>query len=128
MMTDIPDNLDQVLLFSHRIMFDPDAEKPHQVYNHGELDVINGFKEQYMSATSSGLRKQIAQVQMFPALFNYWKKNGKVFVNENLRIKSFVGSLLLVLHKFKFDIYLIRNSQLGYETHGELERVRRSRN
>jgi hypothetical protein len=89
-MTDIYDNLDQELLFSHRITFDPNAEKPHQVYNQGELDVINGFKEQYMSATSSGLRKQIAQVEMFPALFNHWKKNGKVFENQDIRIKSFV--------------------------------------
>jgi hypothetical protein len=124
--TDIPEDLELGNLFSYRILFDPDAEKPHEVYNQGELEVINRFKEQYMSANSSGLRKQIAQVEMFPALFNYWKGKGEVYEYKELRIKSNVGALFLFLPKF--NIYLVRNSSLGYETHGELERVRRSRN
>ena len=92
MTTDITDNLvdnlDIPLLFSSRITFDPDKENPHQVYNKGELEVINKFKLQYMAALSSGQRKMIAQTQMFPKLFNYWKGKGIIYDDKELRIKS----------------------------------------
>lgn len=94
MSTDITDNLvdtddlDLPLLFSSRITFNPDEVNPRQVYNKGELEVINKFKDQYMAAPSPGQRKIIAQTQMFPMLFNYWKGKGIIYQNKDLRIKS----------------------------------------
>jgi hypothetical protein len=93
--TDLPDNLDFNILFQHRITINPDVEKRHEVYNEGELGIINGFKDLYLSANSAGLRKQIAQVQMFPALFNYWKKIGEIYKNHEITIKSNVRAYML---------------------------------
>jgi hypothetical protein len=93
--TDLPDNLDIDILFQHRIRLNPDVENCREVYNEGELGIINGFKDLYLSANSAGLRKQIAQVQMFPALFNYWKKKGEIYKNHEITIKSNVRAYML---------------------------------
>jgi hypothetical protein len=125
-MTDITHNLDLPLLFSSRIILNPDVENSHKVYNDGELEVINSFKDQYMAALSSAQRKHIAQVEMFPKLFNYWKEQGFVYESIDLRIKSNVSSSLIFI-SFFCQIF-IRNSLHGCEIHGDPEMVLNKKN
>ena len=61
----------------------------HRVYSVEEI--INKFKDKYMTATSSTERKNCAQLEMFPKLFNYWKDNGKIYDQEQTKIKSNVS-------------------------------------
>ena len=57
------------------------------VYNKQECAVIDKFKDKYLEATTSSMRKTIAQLEIFPALFNYWKGIGKVYDNKKTRMK-----------------------------------------
>ena len=59
-----------------------------RVYNKQERAVINKFKDKYLEATTSSLRKTITQLEIFPALFNYWKGICKVYDNKKTRMKS----------------------------------------
>lgn len=63
----------------------------HRVYSVEELKIINKFKDKYMAATSSTERKNCAQLEMFPKLFNYWKDNGKIYDQDQTKIKSNVS-------------------------------------
>lgn len=47
-----------------------------QAYNEGERLVIDKFKEEYMKSTTPTERKTIAQVKIFPAIFEYWSSIG----------------------------------------------------
>jgi hypothetical protein len=47
-----------------------------RAYNEDERLVINKFKEDYMKSTSPAERKTIAQVKIFPAIFEYWSSIG----------------------------------------------------
>jgi len=62
----------------------------HRVYSAEERKVIDKFKDKYMAASSASHRKNIAQLEMFPALFNYWKAEGKVYDRQETRAKSIV--------------------------------------
>lgn len=75
----------------------------HRVYSLEELKIINKFKDKYMAATSSTERKNCAQLEMFPKLFNYWKDNGKIYDQDQTKIKSNVSWYYFVLH-FNFII------------------------
>ena len=59
-----------------------------RVYNKQERAVIDKFKDKYLEATTSSMRKTIAQLEIFPALFNYWKGIGKIYDNKKTRMKS----------------------------------------
>ena len=77
-----------------------------RVYNKQERAAINLFKEKYMEATTSGARKTIAQLDIFPSLFNYWKSIGKVYDAKKTRMKSNVCLILI----FQIDIYIYTGS------------------
>lgn len=62
------------------------------VYNEAELAVIDVFKPKYFEATSPSARKTIAKLDIFPVLFNYWKRIGKIYNKKELRMKSEVCS------------------------------------
>ena len=66
--------------------------KQHRIYDEQERAAIDVFKSKYLEATTSACRKTIAQLDIFPALFNYWKSKGLVYANEDLKVKSNVGS------------------------------------
>jgi hypothetical protein len=72
----------------------------HRVYSEEEHNVIIKFKDKYKAATSATERKNIARLEMFPALFNYWKGIGKIYDEENLRVKSNVCSLKISFRYF----------------------------
>ena len=59
-----------------------------RVYNIQEHAVIDKFKDKYLEAMTSSMRKTIAQLEIFPALFNYWKGIGKIYDNKKTRMKS----------------------------------------
>jgi hypothetical protein len=61
-----------------------------RVYNEQERAAIDVFKDQYMEATSPGGRKTIAQVHVFPALFNYWASIGTVIDEKQKELRSLV--------------------------------------
>jgi hypothetical protein len=62
-----------------------------RVYNEDERSAIDVFKEKYLEATTSAGRKSIAQLHIFPALFNHWKSKGRVFNDEDIQMKSNVS-------------------------------------
>ena len=89
MSTDIPDN-------------------QHRVYNEQERASIDVFKNKYMEATTAAARKSIAQLEIFPALFNYWKSIGKVFSTEEIKMRSNVGGYWRFQSNFIYFHYSIR--------------------
>ena len=73
-------------------------ELGHRVYNEQERAAIDVFKTTYMESTSPAGRRAIAQLNIFPALFNHWKSSGKVYNKKETRMKSDV-----CLHIFIID-------------------------
>jgi hypothetical protein len=69
-----------------------DKGTSHRVYSKEEHQVIDQYKDKYLAANSSTERKNIAQLEMFPDLFNYWKSQGIVYDNEKTRTKANVCS------------------------------------
>jgi hypothetical protein len=63
------------------------------VYNQEERTVINQFKSQYMEASSPAARKDIAQMQIFPSLFNYWARIGETIDPDEHKLRSNVCSI-----------------------------------
>lgn len=59
-------------------------ENVTRVYTKEERNIINSFKDKYMAATSPSERRTIAQLEMLPKLFNYWKDRGITY-NTKLR-------------------------------------------
>jgi len=99
-MTDIPQNL---LPFTD-ITDNPEEDNPNSVYSKGERKVIDKYKDAYMAATSSAERRAIAQLQMFPDLFNYWMAKGKIYDKKETRTKSNVHSLSNPLSKYFLEL------------------------
>jgi hypothetical protein len=64
------------------------APNRKRVYDKHERAVIDVFKDKYFEAKTSTSRKVIAQLDIFPALFNYWKSIGKVYGKKQTRMKS----------------------------------------
>lgn len=62
-----------------------------RVYNAQERSAIDPFKTQYLEATSPAARKTIAQVHIFPALFNYWSSIVEVFDDEKMYLRATVS-------------------------------------
>jgi hypothetical protein len=60
----------------------------HRVYDEHERAAIDNFKDKYMEATTSAGRKNIAQLENFPALFNYWKSRDVVYNKKEIEMKS----------------------------------------
>jgi hypothetical protein len=59
-----------------------------RVYNKEERAVIDQYKTQYLEATSPLQRKDIAQMQIFPSLFNYWTSIGEVVNSDEQKLRS----------------------------------------
>jgi len=94
MLTDITADIDFNLLFSSD--FNLEEDDTDSVYSDEELKVINKHKEKYLNATSPSQRKSIAQLEMFPDLFNYWKENGIIYDKKDTRIKSNVKFVIFI--------------------------------
>ena len=62
-----------------------------RVYNEQERAAIDIFKDRYMEATTPANRKTLAQLEIFPSLFNYWKSLGKVYSKRKIQKKSDVS-------------------------------------
>lgn len=67
----------------------------HRVYTEEERKILDVFKDKYKNATSAGERKMIAQLEMLPALFNYWKSEGQICDEIETKRKSIVCSFIL---------------------------------
>jgi hypothetical protein len=96
MTTDISDPTEFADLFAFDYLDNPDEENPHGAYNKGEHDVIDKYKDRYLSATSASQRRSLAQIQIFPELFNYWKEKGFVYDKREAQIKANVRRLLIL--------------------------------
>ena len=105
-----------------------------RVYTDKEREVIEKFKEKYLAATSASQRRNIAQLEMFPDLFNHWSSQGIVYNKAETRRKSNVGIKSQTYgsnHYLRFNvIQLFRNSLDGYEIPGgrEMKAQRRKEN
>lgn len=71
-------------LFSHtadiRMSFEiagPPTTQHIRVYDEHERGAIDPFKKEYLDATTPSTRKTVAQLKIFPALFQYWESIGK---------------------------------------------------
>ena len=86
MSTDIPQGL---------ISFSNDTQHKfgqiRRVYDKQERAVINLFKNEYMEATSPSARKLVCQLNIFPALFNYWETIGVVLDDDEKVSRGKVG-------------------------------------
>jgi hypothetical protein len=93
-MTEVTDNLNFQNTFSPDLTDNGEDQNRRPVYSKEERAVIDKFKEKYMAATYPFQRKSIAQLEMFPQLFNYWKEEGKIYDKKETRRKSNVCSNL----------------------------------
>ncbi|KAF8811080.1 hypothetical protein BYT27DRAFT_7253210 [Phlegmacium glaucopus] len=59
-----------------------------RVYNTQERAAINPFKTEYLNATTPAARKTIAQVYIFPTLFNYWAGIGEAIREDQMRART----------------------------------------
>lgn len=112
-MTDIAQNF---LSFTD-VTDNPDEDNPNSVYSKSERKVIDKYKEAYLAATSSAERRAIAQLQMFPDLFNFWKSKGKIYDKKDTRTKSNVRSLSNPFFFLRINLRS-RNFFSGYIIHG----------
>jgi hypothetical protein len=53
-------------------------------YTLEERKVINPYKMDYRSQTTSALRKQIFRTKILPTIFNYWRDNGRSPENDEV--------------------------------------------
>lgn len=84
MSTDLTDNLSQPRMGSD-ISDNPSGQQiQNRVYDQYERAAIDVFKNEYLEATTPAARKMLAQLKIFPALFNYWESIG-VIINEEKR-------------------------------------------
>ena len=61
----------------------------HQRYNDKECAVLNVYKEQYIKETTADGRKQLARSTIFPAIFNYWLRQGiSIMINAEIARRS----------------------------------------
>src|ERR1700679_1153201 len=67
-----------------------------RVYNAQERAVINPFKEDFLNAATPAARKAIAQVHMFPALFNYWDSIGITINDDEMEARSNVSGTYII--------------------------------
>lgn len=90
MTTDITDYHD-LLRFEDEEDETPQGATPHRVYSEEEHKVIDKYREKYMAATSPTERKTIAELEMFPELFNYWRESGLIFNKKETLVKTKVN-------------------------------------
>lgn len=101
---------------SHLLMSDSDSDSPgivHRVYDEHELAAIHTFKDKYLEATTPAERKTIAQIDIFPGLFNYWKSIGKVYKKKETRMRSEVCVLLLNIYNKFYKVISLETSVLA---------------
>jgi len=65
-----------------------------RVYNPQEREVIDKFKARYMMTTSPAERKNLAQGEIFPAVFDHWSKTGVDLTPEETNIRSEVSNTI----------------------------------
>lgn len=116
MFTDITADVDFHNLFSSDLNIEGDDTD--SVYSEEELKVIHKYKDKYFDATSPSQRKTVAQLEMFPDLFNYWKANGIIYDNKDLRIKSNVSFVIFISVIVMFNFSFNRNCSHGFGIHG----------
>lgn len=75
------------------------SQNPRRVYTDEERAVIDVYKSRYLEASSSASRKTIAQVEVFPALFNYWKDRGKIYKKKKTQMKADVSPYFIEINK-----------------------------
>jgi hypothetical protein len=78
-----------------------------RVYDRHERAAIDVFKDQYMDATSPVARKTIAQVHIFPALFNYWISIGKDVPADEKPLRALV-CLIFHFHLVCINIWIYK--------------------
>jgi hypothetical protein len=91
---------------SDSFTFDPSglrSGRVRRVYNEKEREIIDVYKIQYMEAGSPAARKQISQVFIFPAIFDYWIRTGVVIDDIQMQLRSDVS-----LSMQSEEIYIIR--------------------
>jgi hypothetical protein len=69
----------------------------HRVYNEQERAAIDPFKADYLKATTPAGRKIIAQVHIFPALFNHWANDGVDLNDNEMKTRSDVSQFQCIL-------------------------------
>jgi hypothetical protein len=74
-------------------MTPPISGRP-RVYNPQEREVIDKFKARYMMTTSPAERKNLAQGEIFPAVFDHWSKTGVDLTPEETNIRSEVSNTI----------------------------------
>jgi hypothetical protein len=78
-------------------MASPIGGRKH-VYTEEERKVIDPFKLAYMATQTPAERKQIAQVDIFPALFTYWSSIGVDLNPEETNKRTEVCSMYPITH------------------------------
>ena len=78
-----------------------------RVYNAQERAVINPFKDDFLNAATLAARKAIAQVHIFPALFNYWDSIGITLNDVEMEARSKVShpyTLVYISRSLNFNV------------------------
>jgi hypothetical protein len=86
MLTDLADN--QSGLFTGTQTTDFSHTSQNRVYDEHERAAIDIFKKEYMEATTPTGRRVIAQLKIFPALFNYWESIGDIIDEKERKKRS----------------------------------------
>jgi hypothetical protein len=89
MSTDITEDIDFQALFSSDLT---DNGTSTRKYSKDDHVIIDAYKDRYMAAKTAYERTKLAQLDMFPALFNHWKENGIIYDKRDLLIKGNVCS------------------------------------
>ena len=109
-MIDLTDYHDWEFLLSSDVTDNAKDASKYRVYSDSDHVIIDKYKDIYMAATSSTQRKNLAQLKMFPELFNHWKSQGKVYEKDKLLLKAKVSLLSINILKLSFSL---RNSFNG---------------
>jgi hypothetical protein len=67
------------------------AAKNIRVYTDEERAIINPFKVDYYNAKTAKDRKILAQLHIFPALFNYWDNIGEEISRDDKKNRAEVS-------------------------------------
>ena len=71
------------------------AGRLRRIYDDQERAVIDPFKPDYLKATTPTGRKTIAQVHIFPALFNHWASRGVELNTKEMQTRTEVSNTFL---------------------------------
>lgn len=96
----------EIITLSSFVSFSPLLTKMPQplarlrrVYNSQERSAIDPFKSDYLKATTPAGRKLIAQVHIFPALFNHWASVGIDLNDDEMKTRSDVSLIHIYISR-----------------------------